>query len=215
VGAFEPDAATMGLNASAISMRKLVHVAAIPETTTAELCQLADELQGRLDDEMEAAVYLSLLPSEAWLYDNPDPFGGNVTAAFPSTRYDIEEAAKCIALERGTAAVFHLMRVMEVGLRQLAVSLNAPTLDPARNPSWDSILRKCRLELEKPLKDRAREWQAHEQFFSEATAHLMAVKDAWRNPTMHVDAVYDGERAMKVWSSVRVLMAHLAERLHE
>jgi hypothetical protein len=86
---------------------------------------------------------------------------------------------------------------------------------PKRNPSWDSILHKCREELGKPLAQRSPEWTVDESFFSGATGALMAVKDAWRNPTMHVEIPYDDEKALAVWYCVRTFMRHLATKLHE
>jgi hypothetical protein len=46
----------------------------------------------------------------------PHIFGESVANAFPNSSYDIAEAGICLALARGTAAVFHLMRVLEIGL---------------------------------------------------------------------------------------------------
>ena len=47
----------------------------------------------------------------------------DVFNAFPSANNDILEASNCLALERGTATVMHLMRVAEVGLKALASAL--------------------------------------------------------------------------------------------
>src|SRR4051794_4802873 len=46
--------------------------------------------------------------------------GAEVKAAFPSAMPDVLEVGNCLAAECNTAAVFHLMRVAEVGLRALA-----------------------------------------------------------------------------------------------
>lgn len=99
-----------------------------------------------------------------------NPLGEEIPAKFPSARDDIEEAGKCLAFGRGTGCVFHLMRVMEVGLRGLGQSLNEPSLDPKRNPSWEAILGRGDKELQKKLSDRSPEWRADETFFSTAQA---------------------------------------------
>lgn len=77
-----------------------------------------------------------------------------------------------------TAAVFHLMRVMEVGLRALAAALNDPSMDPRTNPTWERILGRCDAELQKPRNQRSPAWAADDVFFSDAVANLRAVKDA-------------------------------------
>ena len=142
-------------------------------------------------------------------------FGEKIITSFPKITGDVEEAGKCYAAGRETACVFHLMRVMEVGLRALGTSLEDPRLDPKRNPSWDAILKKCDEELGKPLKDRAPEWGKDDTFYSIATGNLRAVKDAWRNPTMHIEQNYNEETALDVWNAVRAFMRHLASKLKQ
>ncbi|MGB2693799.1 MAG: hypothetical protein WBD55_01280 [Dehalococcoidia bacterium] len=183
--------------------------------THRELAKMAEDLNTRIRDEIEGILFFSIDPTMSQYMQEPNLFGEDVTIRFPSATIDIEEAGRCLAFSRGTACVFHLMRVMETGLRVLAKSLNDPSLDPARNPSWESMLKKCRKELEQPIAERSEEWAKDDQFFSEATAQLMAVKNAWRNPTLHVQIVYDDEKAIDVWNSVRAFMRHLAMRLNE
>jgi len=180
--------------------------------------ELSDDMRvlaERLADEVEPKPYYLLAPDHLKYYTQPHLFGEAVDKSFPSALVDIEEAGKCYAVERSTACVFHLMRVMEVGLRALGKSLNNPDLDPKRNPSWEAILRKCDSELQKPLKDRSAEWRVDDAFFATATANLRAVKDAWRNPTMHVEIAYDPEKAFDVWNAVGAFMRHLSAKLTE
>ncbi len=213
--AFGAHAEGLGLTLTAVTLRKMAALSDKSNATVADLRRLAEELDGRLRDEMEAGEYLALTQAEAELFNSTDPFGGNVIASFPSAQFDIEEAAKCLALDRGTAAVFHLMRAMEVGLRQLGRSLGDPSLDPAGNPNWERILRRCRIELAKPLKERSPEWQADEQFYSAAAERLRVARPSVMNPTVHPGAMYDPSRAADVWSSVGAFMRQLAEKLHE
>jgi hypothetical protein len=108
------------------------------------------------------------------------------------------------------------MRTMEVMLRALAVSL--PTLklpDPASNPTWEEFLRPLRDQLNLPHKQRAAEWQAKDEFYSRCTERLMAIKDAWRNPTMHVGQTYSVEQARGVWLSAATFAQQVADELHE
>jgi hypothetical protein len=144
-----------------------------------------------------------------------DLFGEHVVLRLRSGTGDLEEACKCFVAGRNTATVFHLMRVMEAALRLLAKSLNDQSIDPNRNPSWESILRKCDDELKKKHAERCAEWQADPGFFDTATANLRAVKDAWRNPTMHVETHYDEETAIDVMNTVRAFTRHLVTKLSE
>jgi hypothetical protein len=173
-----------------------------------------DQFLTCINDEVGGVAAWQVSRSDMAFFDK-ELFGGDVQGRFPSASDDVEEAGKCIGLGRNTASVFHLMRVMEVGLRSLGKSLNNPELDPKRNPSWETILRPCDEELKKPLSKRSSEWQTDEQFFSTATANLRAVKDAWRNPTMHVERRYNDEEARDAWNAVRAFMRHLATKVSE
>ena len=181
-----------GLTTSQISLHRLLGALTLGESNN-RLRELSRELQGRIHDEL-LAVHLLQVPDEKLkLYENHRLFGEEVHSNFPSAAFDIEEAGKCHALDRHTATVFHLMRVMESGLRALGKSLNNPKLDPRNNPAWTAILDKCDRELQKPFTERSPEWREGDQFFSQATANLRAVKDAWRNPTLHIEKKYTDE----------------------
>jgi hypothetical protein len=168
----------------------------------------------RLKDDLSQTMLYAVQPDAA-KYFGPAPFGDTVASAFKSSLRDIGDAGKCLAFGQGTACVFHLMRVMEVGLRSLGKSLNNPDLDPKRNPSWEAILKKCDDELAKPLKDRSSEWKADDLFNSKAIANLRAVKNAWRNPTMHVEINYEPDEAEDVFNAARGFMRHLSTKLHD
>jgi len=142
-------------------------------------------------------------------------FGEQVAKNFPSVQDDIRSAGNCLALGEPTACVFHLMRVIERGLRALGAALNDPSLDPGKNPTWETILRKCDAELQKPYDKRSAEWRQNGQFFAEATANIRAVKDAWRKPSIHVESDYDYDKAVAVFRAVRSFMRHLATGLKE
>jgi hypothetical protein len=191
-----------------------------------EVCAMIQSLQERIDDELSLRVFFSIEAKELQFFRETDRpgrnelklprelFGDQAIANFPGVLRDVEEASKALVFGLGTACVFHLMRVMEHGLRALAVSLNDPRINPDSNPNWESILRKCDDETQKPYDKKSSEWKTESQFFSEATANLRAVKDAWRNPTMHVEIFYDPEMAYDVWHSSRAFMRHLATKLH-
>jgi hypothetical protein len=129
---------------------------------------------------------------------------------FPSASDDIEEASKSLACERATATVFHLMRVMEIGLKTLASALGIPYA-----PSWESYLSQIKTNLDEKWKNKGAEWKKSEPFFREALGFLHAVKVAWRNPTMHVAASYTTEQAGDIFNAVLGFMRHLATGLPE
>ena len=77
-------------------------------------------------------------------------FGEEVFRKFPGATDDIFEAGTCLALERGTACVMHLMRVVELGLKTLASALGIGSQN-----DWGSYLREIDRELTSSMKTPA------------------------------------------------------------
>lgn len=201
-----------GLRASKASLDKLAALLGDMKADASLVREYADQLNGRLIDELQLTTLLALTLEEASRYGDAQPFGQGVAEAFPSCISDAEEATKCLALGRYTATVFHLMRVMEVGLRVLGARLNIPA---ANKPSWDSILNKAHGLMSLRNDKKPADWQHDEAFLSDAITMLTAVKTAWRNPTMHLEKTYTEEHAGDIWNAVRSFMQRLAAQLHE
>ena len=168
-----------------------------------------------IQSELEGTCLLHVPFNVQSYFNGKELFGADVARTFPSSTLDIEEAGKCFALERYTSSVFHLMRVMEVIVRALGLSLCDPSIDPKKNPTLESILHRCDDELKQPANKRTPTWQKDDQFFSDATANLRSVKVAWRNPTMHVEIDYDEDKARDVYNAVRGFVRHMATRMDE
>src|SRR5262249_13649752 len=67
--------------------------------------------------ELQERKLLAIEGRLAPLFETPLQDWGDVPDKFPSVVYDVTEAGKCLALGRDTAAVLHLMRVLERGLQ--------------------------------------------------------------------------------------------------
>ncbi len=74
--------------------------------------------------ELENRKFYGPLRRYEQYFEQTKLFGDDVFDHFSSANNDIFEAGTCLALERGTASVMHLMRVAEVGLKTLAKALN-------------------------------------------------------------------------------------------
>ena len=132
--------------------------------------------------------------------DDP-PFVADVDDAFPKAAEEISKAAKCLALQRNTACVFHLMRAMELAVARLAdaIGTGKPT-----DKEWGKILSGIGQAIEALPKGSERDrW-------SESHSHLYHVKQAWRNDTMHPKKTYSEEQSQAVFDAVRSFLTHLA-----
>lgn len=156
--------------------------------------------------------FVMVLPSSKTGYfdGSSNTFPSNVRNAFPSADYDMTEGNKCFALGRYTAAVFYLMRTLEVGLNVMGTSL-----DLTIAPNWHQAITKIQDEIESRSYATHPDWRNDEPFYSEAAAHFRLVKNAWRNHTMHTKERYDEERAQDIFNGVSAFMRHLATKLSE
>ena len=159
--------------------------------------------------ELDGRKFYGPVSKYAAYFEPPKLFGDEVFNRFPSANNDIFEAGTCLALERGTAAVMHLMRVVEVGLKALGA-----TLGVGLQNDWGAYLREINTAVEAKIKSTGKRSQ-EEQFYAEARVTMDSVRMAWRNATMHVENNYSPERADEILGSVRTLMRHLATKLSE
>jgi hypothetical protein len=126
---------------------------------------------------------------------------------------DASEACKCYGLSRNTACVFHLMRVLEIGLGALAKHFNKP-FDHA---NWETIINQIEKAISEIDKDpnRPPNWKDEREFWSQCSSHFRVIKDAWRNYTIHVRGKFDEQEALDMLGNVRGFMQKLSTRLHE
>ena len=125
-------------------------------------------------------------------------------SSFPSANKDIEDAVDCYATEHETACVFHLMRILEHGLRELSASVNV-TFDIQ---NWHNVIDEIENQIrwfsdKFPRGVQKNEWI---QFYSEAARHFFFLKEAWRNHVAHNRAKYDETSAKGIIEHVRDFM---------
>ena len=105
------------------------------------------------------------------------------------------------------------MRVLEHGLRALAIELNK-TFDVQ---NWQNIINEMECEIKSRGKSlpKGAAKNEHLQFLSEAAKEFMYFKDGWRNYVSHARGVYDEHQARSVLEHVRAFMNVLSSRLYE
>jgi len=176
-----------------------------PEYTVRGFAEDASELHTLLVRELKWTTCFALWGADEELYGKPDRFGGTVTTRFAEVAYDVEEAAKCLALNRGTACVLHLLRVLEIALQELGRDLKLSKIDQ----NWENLLNDVDAAVRAlPFKtDAEKEYRGHR---AGAAAHLRNVKNAWRNKSVHPGKKYTPEEAEGVWIHTKALMQSLA-----
>jgi len=160
-----------------------------------------------LNQEMGTLCYMEIPPAQRHYWNNQKPFGASVSARFPETDYDLEQAAKCLALDRYTACVFHLMRALDHVLNIFAGHIGA-TFDPMKN--WKPILKAIKDKID-PMPEGTIDEKQKKEDYQRVYGHLQAVMNAWRNPTMHPRKDYDIESAEDVFCTTRGFMRDLTK----
>jgi hypothetical protein len=173
---------------------------------------LLGELRLNLDNELAGHLFYVVAEKHAHLMEGPEPFGTEVHSCFSEAAEDMRASARCLALDEGTACVFHSMRVLEHGLRALAkhVGLGLSTT-PLELSEWMNIIEqteKAIRGLEKLPKGAAKAEKL--RACSEAASQFRYFKDAWRNHVSHSRVHYDSRQAEIVWSHTKEFMATLA-----
>lgn len=146
---------------------------------------------------------------------DPHIFGKAVGDAFPSAMQDIAESGVCLALDRGSACVFHLMRVLEIGLTALGTTFGVSLAHTNWAPAIEEIERKIRDMHKDPAWKVLPDCKEQQEFYAQTASHFGILKDAWRNYTMHVRGFYTEEQAERIFENVKGFMQKLAGRLHE
>lgn len=179
-----------------------------------------ERLQSTLQIEISQKHFFRLSESEKALFQPPKDrplFGAEVRENFSSGADEIDEAAKCLALGRSTACVFHLMRAMEISLIAIRKCLGLPESTEPRERNWGMILQSLRDEVKRRKKPQSSGWKnlADQRFFDDLLGSMTAVKEVWRDPTMHVEKRYLPDEANEIFAAVRTLMKKIASRMNE
>lgn len=170
-----------------------------------------------LDDLSELqCVYVK--PDLAKYFDQERLFGDDVWE-IREARYDIREAGNCIAIESGTAAVFHLMRVAEHGLRKIAKRVDVKLSDkgkpqPIEFGDWNEVINGVKKQIAAARQlSRGPDKEKRLNFYSDASDQCEYMKDIWRNTISHARGKYNTQEALGVFQRVEHFMQRLASEM--
>ncbi len=154
-----------------------------------DLNSQVEELRETLEAELTSIFAYAISPKRLdpeRLLDQPAAlFAPGVFARLPDiARYDLAEAARCIAFEVPTAAAFHLMRATEAVLRGFYRSVASRA---RRARMWGEITADLR---------KRRSASRHAVLLN----HLDNIRLSFRNPTQHPDARYNVDEVQDLWA---------------
>ncbi len=162
-------------------------------------------------NELASTLFLSIPASHREYFESSAPFGKEVQNKYPEAERDILSAGRCLALDEWTATVFHLMRALEHGLRDMARHVAIPMTAVLEQESWGKIIDQIEKEIgrrEKLKKDDP--LRGDLKFYSEVASNFRYFKNAWRNHVSHAKDHYNEREALTIWNHVRTFMQVLA-----
>jgi hypothetical protein len=166
------------------------------------------------DELLDQSIY-ALRPGSVAYYERPFEGWSEVITRFGCS-FDVEEARKCLALERYTASVFHLMKIVEFGVLEMQIFLKATDV----KAHFGSVVSKLEDMVQKTKYDHVPEHLRHHLLFlGDVLSQLHAVKDSWRDKVVHVDAriipsdTFTEQLAEGVHDATLLLMKKLADGL--
>jgi hypothetical protein len=171
-------------------------------------------LVAAIEIELRGRSVIAIRPEHTDYYTGKKFFDPDVYTKFPSASFDFSEAGKAFALSRYTACVFHLMRVLEIGINAVRQCLAIPDPIKAADRNWGVALRNVKNELDRR---QSKLWQdaRDKEVFEEIYVSLDAVRNPWRNATMHVENTYTEQDADHILVVVCGFMRALASRMDE
>jgi hypothetical protein len=172
-----------------------------------ELSNEIGQLQRRIVEEVTKRSFLYIAPGIDKFWGKKDAF--NLGKKFKEAHGEIEAAGNCFSYQQPTACVFHLMRAMEVVVRQLAQRPHM-NITIAPKTTWRQITGAMDQKIKAMPESTIRQKRKKEDWES-ARANLHHVGSVWRNNTMHPAKTYTQSQARDVFDACRVFMSGLCD----
>lgn len=209
----------LGARSALASVNRLDHRLAdsADGITYADVRAVLADIESRFADHLSDIRLFVLNQNEAGLLEPADnllatdnkPITG-FSLAYPRSAFEIEESAKCIALARYTASAFHAIRALECGIKAIASYLEIPDPTEPAEKNWGFILGKIKGRIDEKWPKKARAHDSIGARFEALYATLDAVKNPWRNATMHVETTYAPHEAVHILRCVGMFMTALS-----
>lgn len=176
--------------------------------------EINTETQGILhaiEKELGQRMFAFIPTEKEKFFEHEKLFGDVVFDVFPEARGDIKELGNCLASDSHTGAAFYSMRIVEIGLRELARSLNVRLKKtPIDYAGWESVVKAIDDKLAAKIpKSRGPKKTAALKFKQDLLADFKSFEVA-RNEIMHCRWRCNEPEAEGMYIRVREFMQRLA-----
>jgi hypothetical protein len=188
--------------------------------STVAITREVELLQHDVISELARTTFAYIPSPNNKYFEQEHLFGEAVNLKIPAAVQDVKDAGNCIAASVDTAAVFHLMRVAEHGLRALAKKLRVSVKHkgkpyPLELGDWEQVITEIKNKITaiRLLPKASKQRQGKLELYSDAADHCAFMKDIWRNNTSHTRKPYKQSEAIAILDRVRDFMQFLGRIL--
>jgi len=159
-----------------------------------------------MHEEVKEKKFAFIPPDKEQFFEQEQLFGTNVYDKFEPARQDIKSAGNCLASDLDTAAVFHLMRVVECGMRILATHVRPRFKLSLEYCDWSGLIRPMSKKLIK-IESRRRGPKKTQQFdfYSRCLSDCKAFIET-RNRVSHAREPFSNQEAKALFERVKNFM---------
>lgn len=191
-------------------------IAGVNDSSPADTSIRLEGLLYSISDDIKSSIFLMLPSDVRSLYEQSEPhFGREVEVGFPCLLYDIDEAGKCLALERSTASAFHSIRCLEAGFVAIWRCLGVPDPIAGYERNWSNRVKRVAEKIEEKWPKKLGRMSDEAKFFDKIIGTFQAMQNPYRNNTMHFDEKYTVEEAEEIFLLVKGVMKRVASRMDE
>jgi hypothetical protein len=171
------------------------------------LVHILRELVSRMYEELQGETFLYIPKPKALFLKDEIWVDASIEENFPSSVPEFQRARWCYALDEATACVFHLMRVVDTGLKAAAFSLGIEY----RTRGWGAVGECIQKKMEQKYGVKTDEWKQAEPFYAGVLTDIQAISKAHRNATIHeIGEIYDDREAHHLLLIVHGFIRHLS-----
>lgn len=166
------------------------------------------ELQSRLAQELSHHVFMRIESPQ--YYGKSPRFAQMVTEIYPEIAHDVVEAGNCLAMDRGTACVFHLMRIIEFGLQRIGGRLK---IEKIHNKNWQQVLSQISVAVSR-MPESTTALRKKKEGYTEVVALFETVKMAWGDGAIELKPAHSTKEAEALLCAVNKFMVQVASVLN-
>lgn len=174
-----------------------------------EVALMIRELQVRIHEDLEERIMFVIPGDKAPFVDAAWLENGAIATSFPTTALpEMRAAARCYAYGEDTACMFHLMRVVDFGLRRVAESIMGVDYSPV---NWNAVGSAIQTKMEQKYQKKPAEWKKAEPFYAGILMDIQAISRGHRNAVIHdLEKNYAERDSRYMLTVVQAFMEHLA-----